>query len=311
MTTQKTGSPQDATGAADEQAEDTPPPHRAAAAALAKAKAAKSDGGGTWSDLSRRLASTAVLLLIGAGLGLATGISLRLLISAITAVTFWELARLTGWRRPELHATMFGRFRPVVLGLLAGLSLFGVLTGAAVGMLAIPIVIGLLGAAERDRLTYAVFGMAILLVGFGLVNLRESLGLGAVLWVMGVVVLSDTLGYFVGRIVGGPKFWPSLSPKKTWSGTVAGWIGAVIFGIVLVWLADGEARSLIILSPLVAFAGQMGDIAESWLKRRAGVKDSSDLIPGHGGLMDRFDAICGAVLMVGLLDWLDWLPIQR
>lgn len=290
---------------------EPPPPHRAAAAAARKAAEAAGTPGGKWSDLSRRAASTAVLLTIGIALAASTGIWLRAFVSLITAITFWELARLTGWRHPEMHATLFGRWRPIVLAMLAGLSVFAVLTGGAVGMLAIPIAIGLIGAADRDRVTYAVFGLAILLAGDGLVTLRETLGLGAVLWVMGVVVLSDTLGYFVGRFIGGPKFWPELSPKKTWSGTVAGWVGAVLFGLVLVWMANGEALALVWLSPLIAFAGQMGDIAESWLKRRAGVKDSSDLIPGHGGFMDRFDAVVGAVLMVGLLDLLDLLPIGR
>jgi len=274
-----------------------PPPHPA--------------GGGKWHDLSRRLASAAVLLLIGVLLALATGLWLRLLISVIVAITFWELARMTGWRHPATHHTRFGRGRPIVLGVLAGVALFYTLTleGASPWMLALPILAGLPGAVARDRVPYALFGLAILLVGDALVLLRESLGLGAVLWMIGVVMISDVLGYFAGRTIGGPKFWPRISPKKTWSGTVAGWIGATLFGALLVALARG-GWALIWFSPLVAFAGQLGDIAESWLKRRAGVKDSSNLIPGHGGLMDRFDAISGAVLMVGLLDLLGWLPIS-
>jgi len=112
-----------------------------------------------------------------------------------------------------------------------------------------------------------------------------------------VVVASDVLGYFAGRMLGGPKFWPAISPKKTWSGTVAGWIGAALVGLVVV-LATGASWALVPFSALVAFAGQMGDIAESWVKRRAGVKDASALIPGHGGVLDRFDALIGAVVLV-------------
>lgn len=284
-------------------AADLPPPPARRSVAAAPVRV-----GGKWSDLSRRVASTVVLLGIGVALAVSSGMWLRLLIAAITAVTFWELARLTAWRHPEMHATLFGRFRPIVLALLAGLSLLAVLNGGATGMLAIPIAIGLIGAAERDRVSYALFGMAILFVGDGLVELRETLGLGAVLWVMGVVIISDTLGYFAGRAIGGPKFWPALSPKKTWSGTVAGWLGAMLFGFALAATAGG-GYALIWMSPLVALAGQMGDIAESWLKRRAGVKDSSNLIPGHGGFMDRFDAVCGAILAVCLLDFLGLIPI--
>ena len=110
-------------------------------------------------------------------------------------------------------------------------------------------------------------------------------------------VASDVLGYFAGRMLGGPKFWPAISPKKTWAGTVAGWIGAAVVGMVVV-LVSGAGWLLVPFSALVAFAGQLGDIAESWVKRRAGVKDASSLIPGHGGVLDRFDALIGAVVLV-------------
>ena len=129
-----------------------------------------------------------------------------------------------------------------------------------------------------------------------------------VLWLLGVVITSDVMGYFAGRTLGGPKFWPAISPKKTWSGTVAGWIGAAVLGLVFVALGHGS-WPLILLSPVVAFAGQIGDIAESWLKRRVGVTDSSKLTPGHGGLLDRFDALVGAMVAVMILTRFITLPI--
>lgn len=266
---------------------------------------------GRWADLSRRFASTTVLLLIGAALALSTGVWLRAIISVIVGITFWELARMTRWRHPEMHGSLLGQQRERLLGVLAGLTLMVAMTWFPdhLWLIGLPILAGLPGSRAGERLTFAGFGIAILLVGDGLVYLRESLGLGAVLWVMGVVVISDTLGYFAGRLLGGPKFWPRLSPKKTWSGTIAGWVGAALFGLLLALLAQG-APSLIWLSPLIAFAGQMGDIAESWLKRRSGVKDSSSLIPGHGGLMDRFDAVSGAVLAVWLMDIAGLLPVS-
>jgi len=127
-------------------------------------------------------------------------------------------------------------------------------------------------------------------------------GIIGLLWVVLIVVASDILGYFAGRIVGGPKFWPRVSPKKTWSGTIAGWIGAGVVGAVFAGYGFegplGGGASVIVLSVLAAFAGQMGDIAESAIKRFAGIKDSSNLIPGHGGLLDRFDALTGAALFL-------------
>jgi phosphatidate cytidylyltransferase len=157
--------------------------------------------------------------------------------------------------------------------------------------------VALLLTPRRDQRLAAAYALAIMLAGYGLVELRSVGGTQAILWLVAVVVASDVLGYFAGRMLGGPKFWPAISPKKTWSGTVAGWIGAALVGLVVV-LGSGAGRLLVPLSALVAFAGQMGDIAESWVKRRAGVKDASNLIPGHGGVLDRFDALIGAVVLV-------------
>lgn len=265
---------------------------------------------GKWADLSRRIASTVVLLGIGVLLALASGVWLRLGMALISAVTFWELAAMTGWRHPEMHVTAFGRWRPIALAVIAGLAQFVALIAyhpAAPLVLLLPLIAGIPGAAARDRWTYAGFGAAIMLVSYGLVGFREEYGLFFVLWLVGVVIISDTAGYFVGRVLGGPKFWPRLSPKKTWSGTVAGWIGAALLGLVLFLIGHGDA-ALIWVSPLVCLAGQMGDIAESWLKRRAGVKDSSNLIPGHGGFMDRFDAVTGAVLAAMVIRLVTSLP---
>ncbi|MBF5078088.1 MULTISPECIES: phosphatidate cytidylyltransferase [Paracoccus] len=266
--------------------------------------------GGKWGDLSRRVASTLVLLGIGVMLAVAQGPWLRLGMAVISAITFWELAAMTGWRNPARHVTLFGRSRPIALAAIAGVSQAFALTGMpwAWVALAVPILLGLPGAARRDRATYTLFGIAILIVAFGLVGFRENYGLNFVLWLMGVIIISDTAGYFFGRILGGPKFWPALSPKKTWSGTIAGWIGTCLFGAIL-WMAGQGDATLIWVSPIVCLAGQMGDLAESWLKRRAGVKDSSNLIPGHGGFMDRFDAVTGAVLATMLIGFLTKLPV--
>lgn len=260
---------------------------------------------GKWSDLTRRIASTLVLLFIGAMLLVATGVWLHLFTAIIVAITFWELARMTGWRHPELHRTLFGSFRPVALAILAGVSLFLALAGMQTAFVwlavFVPVLAGLPGALARDRAVYAVFALAIMLVGYQLVVIREATETLFLLWIVGIVILSDTLGYFAGRMLGGPKFWPKISPKKTWSGTVAGWVGAVLWGAFIGWVSENNMVYLALASFPICLAGQMGDIAESWLKRRAGVKDSSNLIPGHGGLMDRFDALCGAILAASVM----------
>ena len=151
------------------------------------------------------------------------------------------------------------------------------------------------GQVRRGAVPYA---LVVLLACLSLILLELRYGITPILWLVCVVVASDVAGYFAGRAFGGPKFWPAISPKKTWSGTIAGWVGAVLVGLGFM-LAGQGGLALVLLSPFVAFAGQMGDIAESWFKRRAGVKDSSNLIPGHGGFLDRFDALIFAAVVVG------------
>lgn len=261
---------------------------------------------GKWGDLGKRVFSAAVLIGFGAGLAFASGVWLRLGVSVVIAGMIWELARMTAWAHPEF----MGPRHPIAIAALGGIALFFALNfpgwWSPLLMLA-PGLMGLSGAQDRLRLPYFLFATAIMIAGFGLVELREMAGMPFVLWLVGTVVASDVLGYFVGKSIGGRKFWPSISPNKTWSGTAAGWGGSVVIAALIV--ASGHAgATLIVVAPLVAFAGQMGDIAESWIKRRAGVKDSSNLLPGHGGLMDRFDALTGAILAVMLMGALIALP---
>lgn len=260
---------------------------------------------GRWADLKARLISgVAMLVAGGVAVWLGGGVFSALAV-VVTGLLVQELAAMTVPGRP---ARAWG------LGAVAAASLAAVLwlhSPFALPLLALPSVLGLWRSA-RDRIVWLVYAFAMMLTGYGLVAIRDGLnapaGALALLWIIAVVVVSDVLGYFAGRLIGGPKFWPRVSPKKTWSGTVAGWIGAVLVGALFIALAGAEAR-ILWLSPLLAFAGQMGDIAESWIKRRAGVKDSSNLIPGHGGVMDRFDALIGAVVMVLAIAQAGLLPV--
>ncbi len=131
-----------------------------------------------------------------------------------------------------------------------------------------------------------------------LITLRDSveLGLAAVLWIFCVVWATDIAAYFAGRTFGGPKLAPRASPNKTWSGLIGGMAGAALAGAVTTWiLGMGSAAGLAAVSALLAVSAQAGDIFESAMKRTFGVKDSSNLIPGHGGVMDRVDGMVVAV----------------
>jgi phosphatidate cytidylyltransferase len=160
---------------------------------------------------------------------------------------------------------------------------------------------------ERNRTLYLAFTTLIMLAGFGLLVHRDTFGLTWMLWLVLVVAATDIMGYFAGRILGGPKFWPKVSPKKTWSGTVAGWIAAGLVGAVFIRLTEAGLE-LIGISVALSMASQIGDIAESAVKRKMGVKDSSNMLPGHGGVFDRFDGMLGAAVMLLLVESLTEFP---
>ena len=147
-------------------------------------------------------------------------------------------------------------------------------------------------------MVYVVYG-AILTIGtlaFWYIALNFGVFGAAVLATL--VILSDIGGYVAGRLIGGRKFWPSISPNKTWSGVFAGWLLATLFGYILMLYGGASWTVLVCIS--VVIGSQLGDIAESWVKRRVDVKDSSNLIPGHGGVLDRFDGFIGGATVLGL-----------
>ena len=264
--------------------------------------------GGQWGDLRTRVVSGVILAALGVGLLVSSGAVMRAGLSVLVGLMAWELARLTGHLdqpdRNERHALLIG----VVAGLASAVFLLvpmltgpdGVSWAVLWVALLVPIILGWVGSVPRNRWPFVLFMLGIYGAAYGILVTRQIGGLNWIFWVAGTVVVSDVLGYFAGRTFGGPKFWPAISPKKTWSGTIAGWIGAVIWALIMVLVTGSGDWWMLAAGPLIAFAGQMGDIAESWLKRRVGVKDSSNLIPGHGGVLDRFDAMSGAFLLLGV-----------
>ncbi|WP_425090355.1 phosphatidate cytidylyltransferase [Tropicimonas sp. S265A] len=257
---------------------------------------------GSFEDLATRLGSGLAMLVVGLGGVWLGGYPFLALIAVIVALMVWELARMCA---PE-DAQGALMLAAIAGGAVAASCVIPI--GFALPLLLMPGMIGL-GRFDQQRRVFAVYSALIGVAGLGLWVLREDFGFVWMLWLALVVVATDVFGYFAGRVIGGPKFWPKVSPKKTWSGTVAGWIAAAIVGWI--FMANTVAGSeLIGISIALSMASQMGDVSESAVKRRAGVKDSSSLIPGHGGLLDRFDGMLGASVLLLLVEQIiDFPPL--
>ena len=243
-----------------------------------------------WSDLDARVISGAAMIVVGL-LGIWMGGHVfHALVALVCGLMVWELV---GMLRPGK------RDLQLQLGALTAAAVFFAIylpVGFALPVLLAPALVGF-GQLQVNKTVYIAFSVMILLAGFGIMQVRDDMGFKWLLWLVIVVVATDVAGYFAGRYFGGPKFWPAVSPKKTWAGTVAGWIAAAIVGLLFLG-QTGASAQLIGISIAISMASQIGDIAESGMKRQMGVKDSSNLIPGHGGLMDRFDGMLGASLFL-------------
>ncbi len=279
--------------------EDRPADNAADEAPVLNAAAALADPG-RWSDLGVRMASGAAMAIIGALAVMMGGLWFQMLTVFVTAVMIWEL-----WMMIEPGKPTQG----MLLAALCASILSGQLSSDGNWVLWLFLLAPVAGALmlRRERTTFLGFALGIEIAGWGLVTFRAEYGFTWLLWLILVVIFTDVFGYVAGRAIGGPKFWPKVSPKKTWSGTSAGWIAAGAVGLVFVFLTQSPWH-LVWISMLLSFASQMGDISESALKRRMKVKDSSGLIPGHGGLFDRFDAMLGASLFMLIVSALGFLP---
>jgi phosphatidate cytidylyltransferase len=246
---------------------------------------------GRWADLMPRLLSATVMVAAGGFAVWAGGLVFNALIALCCGGMIWELVRML---EPDRRATalQLGAISGVAVMLASLLPVTWVLP-----VLAAPVSVGF-SQIHKNRQHFTGFALWIMLAGFGFIWLRGQSDMGMIwmLWLLSVVVVTDVAGYFAGKAIGGPKFWPRVSPKKTWSGTAAGWLAAALVGVGFVLWQD-ETLGMVVLSVLLSMASQAGDVAESALKRKLGVKDSSNLIPGHGGLLDRFDGMLGAAAM--------------
>jgi phosphatidate cytidylyltransferase len=256
----------------------------------------------------QRLASS-VVLVVGTLLGvLAGGWWFGALAIAAALIMAKEWARLAADRtEPAWSLAAAAAAVPPVIAVVALMAGAGVVAMAAV-LLAAPLAAGLSvvlvpgGRPDRAAGGALYVGLPVL----AMVWLRNDPvgGLSHVLWLLLVVWATDVCAYLVGRSVGGPKLAPRISPGKTWSGLFGGVAGAGLLGGLAPLAAGGGSWRAAALGAVLAVVAQAGDLFESALKRRAGVKDSGHLIPGHGGLLDRIDGLVFAAPVFAGVVWL-------
>jgi phosphatidate cytidylyltransferase len=252
-------------------------------------------------DLGKRVASGIVMAVLAVGAVVLGGWPFALFWAAAAVGIFWE------WSAIAAGGAVAARIAGVAALIAAALAAGAGQIPAASLVLAAGVAV-VAAACAPGRRGWGAAGVAY--AGIALVApmvLRRDLeyGLPAMLFLFAVVWSTDILGYFVGRAVGGPRLAPPISPKKTWSGACGGALGALAAGLAVVYIAGDIA---LLPAACVAFvlsmASQAGDLFESAVKRRFGVKDASHVIPGHGGLMDRLDgfiAASGVAALVGIM----------
>lgn len=238
----------------------------------------------------------AVVVLAATWMG---GAWFRLLAAAIGLLVYYEWSTIT--RLPSTDALIGW----IMLAVMAVLVLSGHVDLAAVilGFCLLLAFVRAIAAPEAPVwLPAGVFYAGLSGISLAAVRGADSVGLAAMLFVFALVWATDILAYFVGRAIGGPKLAPKISPGKTWSGAIGGTIAGVIIGSgVALSLTDASPIWVVPAAFFLSVASQAGDLFESFIKRRFGVKDSSHLIPGHGGVMDRVDGLVVACFAAFIL----------
>ena len=257
----------------------------------------------SWSDLRPRLISAVILGVAVVALAFIGGLPFRILCCASGVIVFEEWSRMT---RAKRAGPIFKFARRALF-----FSLFAFLLGENALSLIIIAAAGLFVAFvdRRERKAdWTLGGLAY--AGFaalapGMLRADDAAGLAVLGLVICVVWPTDIFAYFTGKTFGGPKILPSVSPKKTVSGSLGGLVAGMAFGSAFYFEVTGAFPWwILLLTAVLSVLGQAGDLFESWVKRRFGVKDSGRIIPGHGGLMDRIDALIialGAAFIVGML----------
>jgi phosphatidate cytidylyltransferase len=255
-----------------------------------RAPAQRSLLGRLGSDLRPRVAASLAMGLAALVIAWIGGFVFAAFWWAASAVVLWEWQQIV---RGEMliERVAVGALALALAALFAShASVLGTGAALAAGALALGL---FAGPGARVWASAGAIYAGALVVSLGFLRASPTFGLPAILWLFAVVWGTDVAAFIAGRLIRGPKLWPSVSPGKTWSGAAAGALAGAAFGLLLGGWTN-RADRLFVLGLATAVVGELGDLFESALKRRFAVKDSSRLIPGHGGLMDRLDAFIAA-----------------
>jgi len=233
------------------------------------------------------------------------------LMAGVIGVAAYEWAHLSHF--PELSARTYA-----VLLALAALTMPHVLEADwpyfQTGLILLAIVFWLLVAPlwllarwrAEQTFVRAVVGLVVLLPTWAALQYLHARGPGVLLGVMAIVWIADTAAYFTGRRFGRHKLAPAISPGKTWEGVAGALAALALYAGVLSLLAGMPLLSLFLMISGLLYMSVLGDLFESWIKRVSGMKDSGTMLPGHGGVLDRIDALTSTLpIATGLLMWLE------
>jgi phosphatidate cytidylyltransferase len=258
-------------------------------------------GGMPWlsSNLKLRIISGAVLAAVAFALTYAGALPFALLVLVCALVISWEWGRLV--RGTTFDLGFFVHAGAVTAAIVLAAAGYAALALAVLAIAAITLIPPYVGRGARLS-ALGVFYVGLPAVALLWLRSDEPFGFTAVLFVFLVVWSSDTAAYAAGRSIGGPKLWPRVSPNKTWAGLIGALAAGAAAGAVFALLEpEADVVRLILLGVGLALVAQAGDLAESALKRLFNLKDASDLIPGHGGFMDRMDSVIAAAVAAALL----------
>jgi phosphatidate cytidylyltransferase len=251
-------------------------------------------------NLLTRIIAAAVLIPLAVAIAYAGGLLWTTLVTLAAIGLYVEWLMVVGGAADK-RIVVSGVIALVVAGFCLAIGrLDAALVVLAIGLVAV----GLMTAERRNWTAAGFLYAAVAEIASVLLRLDAAKGFVALVFVLVIVWVTDSGGYFAGRGIGGPKLWPRVSPKKTWAGAIGGFVASLAVGGAFAALDLGKAGPLLMISGALSVVSQLGDLFESAVKRRFGVKDSSQIIPGHGGLLDRLDGFVAAVAVAALFGFL-------